>query len=124
MQKLNLVPQSKQNWGTWLSEFTAALRGEVKVADEVTIVTDSGVRVRVDMVVRNFFTGALRFIESKFGPSAEYQPNQRTGYPELMRTQQGTIRTDKLSGLGIRSGDRIGIDLQIDGWNGFSDSLP
>ncbi len=54
-----LFPNSKQNWGVWLSEAMAAFRGERVVAREVTIDTPTGVRVRVDLVTRTL-TGALR----------------------------------------------------------------
>lgn len=113
----SVLANSRSNWGTWLSEFAAAVRAERVVAREVTVQTASG-RVRVDMVTRNIFTGALRFVESKFGANAKFTGNQQRGYPELMRVG-GEIRTDKLSGVGLPRGTRVGpSDIRIDLWNG------
>jgi RHS repeat-associated protein len=118
-----LLPRSKQDWGTWLTEFKALLRGEITVAEEVTVKADNGVSIRFDRVTQSIFTGALRFIESKFGPRSEFQPNQSLAYPEILRTGFGEIRTDKLAHVGIARGARIAIDFAIDLWNGANPRL-
>jgi hypothetical protein len=110
------LPVSKEQVGTVLSETAALGRAETVVAREVTIDTPSGVRVRVDLVVKNRITGALRFIESKFGPSADFTPNQEVGYPEIGRSG-GRIVGPALEAEGLPDGSRIGpTDILVDWW--------
>jgi hypothetical protein len=112
-----LFPNSRENWGAWLSEAAAALRGERVVAREVTIDTPSGTRVRVDLVTRTL-TGALRFIEAKFGPNARFTENQIPGYPEIAQSG-GTVAGGNGAGAGLPAGTRIGpTQVQVDTWNG------
>jgi hypothetical protein len=110
------LPTSKEQIGTIYSEAVALARGETVIAREVTIETPSGVRTKVDLVLKNQITGKLRFVESKFGPSARYESNQKLAYPEIGRSG-GTIKTPKLEGVGLPWGSKIGpTDVYVDWW--------
>ncbi len=99
--KAGIFPNSKGGFGTFLSESAALLRGERVVGREVTVRTPSGIRVRIDLVVRTL-SGKLKFIESKFGPNARLTENQKIGYPEIAKSG-GNVRGGQRSirGAGI-----------------------
>ena len=84
-----MLPNSRAQVGELLSEAQALFRGEVVVARQVTIQTNS-TTVRVDLVTRSLF-GELTLIESKFGAGARFTRNQRVGYPEIL-SGGGTVR--------------------------------
>lgn len=60
------------------------------VQEQVTIQTDSGTRIRVDLIGRDKSTGNLRIGEAKSSSNAPLTPNQAKGFPELAR-EGGTI---------------------------------
>lgn len=80
---------------------------------EVTIETESGVRTRPDLLVRDA-EGNLKFIESKNGPGARYTPNQRDAFPQLESTG-GIPRGANAADAGLNPGEPIGpIPVQTD----------
>jgi hypothetical protein len=99
-----------------LSEAAALLRGEVVVAREVLVRTASGVRVRLDLVTRNLFTGSLRFIDAKFGPGARLTPNQKVGYPDLA-VGGGVVEAQNAVDAGLPKGTPLGrVEVLVDWW--------
>lgn len=118
------LPNSRGNWGTWLSEFAALFRGDRVIGREVTIRAANGVRLRVDLVVRNMFTGRVRFIEAKFGPTSRFtEPNQVQGYPSILQNG-GTIATDALAPLGLPRGTPVNpVQLLFNFWTGANPIL-
>ena len=82
--KTLLFPKSKSEWGAFLSEIYAFFKGEVVVAREVTILS-GGVRARVDLVTKNIFTGRYTLVESKYGPNANFTPNQNVVYQKIRK---------------------------------------
>jgi hypothetical protein len=114
----NILPNSKGATGEFLSESMALMRGERILGRQITIETQSGVRIKADFVVRTLF-GELKLIESKFGPTAKLNNNQKTGYAEV-RDFGGTIRGNNGSGSGLTAGTKLGpTDFQLDVWNGL-----
>ena len=118
------VPNSRGNWGVWLSEFAALMRGESVIGREVYArPVGGGARVRFDLVLRNIFTGRIRFVESKFGPNAGFTPNQRQSYPNMLRNG-GIIETDALAGQGVPRNTQFNpAQLLFQFWNGANPNL-
>jgi RHS repeat-associated protein len=114
----SLAPHARGDLGVLLSEAAAALRGERVVAREVTIdVPSVNERVRVDIVVKTI-TGALKFIDAKFGPTARLTASQKIGYEALAR-DGGVIAGANGEGAGLPAGTVIGpTQVQIDTWQG------
>jgi hypothetical protein len=55
----------------------------VEVGDQVTVVTASGVRTRLDFMFRDPTSGAIRCIEAKSSRTAGLTPNQEAAFPEI-----------------------------------------
>ena len=111
----NNLPASKAQLGTFLSEVGALGRGGVVVAREVTIETPAGVRVRVDMIIRDIF-GRLRLVDAKFGPNADFTPNQLIGYPAIGRAG-GIVRGANGAAAGLPDGTVLPpTPVQVDWW--------
>lgn len=61
-----------------------------KVAPQITLKTDSGVKVRGDFLTLEPKTGEIGGVEAKGSATARLTPNQRRGFPEIAETG-GTI---------------------------------
>jgi RHS repeat-associated protein len=113
----SLFPNSKKEAGTLFSEIAALFRGEIVVAREVTIKTQSGIRFRIDLVVKTI-TGKLKFIESKFGKTADATSNQKIAHPEFIKTG-GEVRGNNGLPAGLPNGTKLPPqELQYDLWQG------
>jgi hypothetical protein len=55
----------------------------LEFGEQVTGVTESGVKVRFDFVARDPKTGAIRCIECKASDTAPLTPNQARAFPEI-----------------------------------------
>ena len=113
--KGGVTPVLKGLVGVEKSIAAAEARGEVVIGREITIQTGSGVRTRIDLAVRDAQAN-LKFIESKNGPSARFQPNQRTGFPQI-RTSGGIPKGARANEAGLTAGQPIGpTPVQVDWW--------
>lgn len=77
------------------------------------------VRVNADRLIHEA-DGTFVYVESKFSPSARYQPNQKTVIPELVKAgDQGLVATvGPQSGGTLVPGQRIRVTFRGDVWNG------
>ena len=78
--------------------FENAVGAELKatnevVASQVTIKTPSGVRTRVDFVIRN--GNEIRCIECKASQTARFTRNQRSAFPEIQQSGGVVVGTGK-----------------------------
>ncbi|MEO5878301.1 MAG: RICIN domain-containing protein [Streptosporangiaceae bacterium] len=67
-----------------IAELVAA--GHTNITTEVTLITKSGIEVRVDIVSRGANGGKWILHESKNGPNAKLQVNQYWGLPEIVKS--------------------------------------
>ena len=106
-------PVDKGKEGVENSILGAEARGETVLGREVTLVTRSGRRTRVDLMVRDS-NGKLKIIESKNGPHAELNPNQRAALEEIER--YGARAVGKNAANAGLSNEIGPTSVQVDRW--------
>ncbi len=100
--------------GVAQSVAAAEARGETVLGREITMQTAGG-RTRLDLLVRDA-QGALKFIESKNGPSAGLNSNQAARIPELQQSG-GIPRGGNAAAAGLPPGTPVGpTPVQVDNW--------
>jgi hypothetical protein len=97
-----------------------ALCGEREVAREVTLELPDGSRIRPDLVTQTK-SGQLKYYDAKNGPNAGMSQHQQDNYDKINESG-ATVRTDKLCGVGITSGTKIGpTDITVVDVTNFPD---
>lgn len=74
-------PVQQGQAGVAQSAAAATARGATVIGSEITVVTPSGVRTRLDLMALQ--NGQLQPIEAKKGPNARLTKNQRKAFPEI-----------------------------------------
>lgn len=116
-----LTPNEKGKLGeAWSEEAirAAGLRFSRNV-DLTFTINGKKVTINADRLIHEP-DGTFVYVESKFSPSARYQPNQKTVIPELVKAgDQGLVATvGSRSGGTLVPGQRIRVTFQGDVWNG------
>jgi len=92
----------------------AEARGETVLGREITMQTSGG-RTKPDILVRDA-QGNLKFIESKCGPGACLNTNQKYRFPELQQSG-GIPRGKNAAAAGLTPGQPMGpTPVQVDYW--------
>ena len=84
--------------GAWLAARV------VEVGDQVTVVTASGARTRLDFLFRDPATGAIRCIEAKSSATAPLTANQEAAFAEIRQSGATIVGAGK---PGFAGGTRI-----------------
>jgi hypothetical protein len=93
----------------------AEARGETVVGSEITVDTAAGLRTRPDTLVRKP-DGGLKFIESKCGPGACLNANQRAAFPQI-EAGGAVPRGANAERAGLEPGKPLGpVEVQVDYW--------